>query len=136
MSYTIKNKKSLFTLLIVSLFSLILTSNIINILDISYELKNNIISVLINFSILNMCYLKFNIILRLFNLIFKVIPFYIKNRLKIEYINYISINYLFLNLFYTFVSLIIIYKINYIIITNYNIDYYDYVNIYTNLIFL
>nr|YP_009348142.1 hypothetical protein [Hericium coralloides]APX41095.1 hypothetical protein [Hericium coralloides] len=134
MGYTIKNKLSLFTLLIVSLLSLIFTSNIISILDISDQLKLYIKNILIIFSILNLCYLKFNIIVRLFNLIFKVIPFIIKNRYKIIYIKHIFCFYIILNLFYSFVALMIITKINYILKNHFNIDFYEFINIYCNLI--
>ena len=82
---------------------------------------------------INIFYLKFNFIIRIFNILFKGLPYLFKERYIINNIILISLIYTILNIFYIIISLIIIFKINFILI-NYNLNIQEYVWIYSNLI--
>jgi hypothetical protein len=123
------------------LLSYLFTSNLIFIIsDYFINYKDYIILLIISFTIFNLFYLKFNILIRLFIQIFKSLPYFYKslnNKIPTlytkSYLLKIMITYYLINIIFLLLSIFIIYKINNSL-SIYNNDLYSITNIYSNLI--
>jgi hypothetical protein len=127
--FLINNKYILLLILICFFFSFILTTKLIYLFKDFFFLFN----LIIGFSILNLLYLKFNLIIRIYHIFIKSIPYLYflillkdKDNLKKMFWYYI------INIFFSLFSFLIIYKIGYNL-NIYSNDLYSYSYLYTNL---
>jgi hypothetical protein len=127
--FLINNVYILLLIIISFLFSFTLTTNLIYLFQDLIILFNIAIAI----SIVYLFYLKFNFIIRLFNIFIKSISytyFLFRNKLNGELKKMFW--YYILNILISLVSLIIIFRISFWL-NNYNKDLYSYVYLYTNL---
>lgn len=123
-------------LFLISFFSLLLNCQVLYNLDLSNEIIKKTIDILIIFPFLYLFYLKFNFLLRIYNLLFKVLPYIMKNINNNKKENILAIGFLYLVIvvFLTFITYNIIIRTSLTLLSYFDYTIYSKIEIFNNLI--